>query len=343
MKKNILKNSNHIIPVIFFFRRSENYFYSIENVFNRVIECLPDWIASEKYYLKRKEKGIFNRFLTLKDVFLNKGFINHITGHVTYLVLVLPKKKTIVTFHDLESIDRKSRIKKWILTLIWIKLPAKKCKIITTISEHTKDKIVKVARIKPEKVKVIYDPLPDGLTFTPKEFSTTKPNILVVGTKKNKNLEGIVKALESVKCRLTVIGKLSIKQVELLKNSNLDYENLFDLPYSEIIDVYKRCDILCFPSFYEGFGLPIIEAQAIGRPVITSYYGAMKEIAGDAALFVDPMKTEQISEAIVTLIHDRRLRDSLIQKGLENINRFEPKVIAEQYADLYDKITADSC
>ncbi len=332
---------NRLIHVKFFLRHPYPCFHSIENVFKQIVDSLPGSITTEKYNLKKKEKGIFNRIFSLIDVYLNRGFINHITGHVTYIVLALPKNRTIVTFHDLESIDRRSKLKTWLLILFWVKIPAKKCKIITTISEHTRDEIIRITGVKPEKVKVIYDPLPNGLIYTPKEFCSAKPNILVVGTKINKNLEGVVAAVKGISCRLTIIGKLSEIQVKLLNDNSIEYKNLFNISYDTIIDTYKRCDILCFSSFYEGFGMPIIEAQAIGRPVITSNYGAMKEVADDAALFVDPAKVEQISKAIITLIYDRKLRDSLIQKGLENIKRFEAKVIAEQYAELYKRIAAD--
>ena len=104
---------------------------------------------------------------------------------------------------------------------------------------------------------------------------------------------------------------------------------------SKILDAYKRCDMLCFPSFYEGFGLPIIEAQAIGRPVITSNFGAMKEVAGDGALLVCPDNIDEIQQAIEQIIIDEELRKKLVEKGLNNVERYKAENVVERYVEVY--------
>ena len=88
---------------------------------------------------------------------------------------------------------------------------------------------------------------------------------------------------------------------------------------------------------YEGFGLPILEAQATGRPVITSNEASMPEVAGDAAILVNPYEVVEIKEAVEKIISDKKLREDLIKKGIENIKRFTPEKIAENYASLYRK------
>jgi glycosyltransferase involved in cell wall biosynthesis len=330
------------VQVKYFYRHPSPKYHSIENVFDLVSENLPKDIIPEKYTMKTPSKGLFNRIVSLFEAFLNRGDINHITGDISYLTLILSGKTTIVTFHDLESIERKSKVKTWLLKFFWIKLPARKAAVITTISEHTKNKLIEWTGVKSNKVKVIYNPLSPSFRFSPSEFNVKKPVILVAGTKSNKNLEGIVKAVKGLSCSLIILGKLSKIQQKTLDINGIEYRNMFNVSYDKVIDLYKSCDLLCFPSFYEGFGLPIIEAQAIGRPVITSNYGAMKEIAGDAAMFVDPNKTDQISDAINTLTNDREIRDNLIHKGLKNIRRFEAVEIARQYAELYkDCMRAD--
>lgn len=98
--------------------------------------------------------------------------------------------------------------------------------------------------------------------------------------------------------------------------------------------------MVVFASLYEGFGLPILEAQAMGRPVITSNFGAMKEAAGEGALFVDPYSVESIRAAILRIKNEPRLREELVRKGLENVERFRPVAIAERYAEIYRALKA---
>ena len=103
----------------------------------------------------------------------------------------------------------------------------------------------------------------------------------------------------------------------------------------ELVEAYRRCDLVVFASLYEGFGLPILEAQAMGRPVITSNFGAMREAAGDGALLVDPYSVEAIREAILRVKREPALREELIAKGLRNAERFRADVVAMKYAEIY--------
>jgi glycosyltransferase involved in cell wall biosynthesis len=103
----------------------------------------------------------------------------------------------------------------------------------------------------------------------------------------------------------------------------------------ELVEAYRRCDMVVFASLYEGFGLPILEAQAMGRPVITSNFGAMREAAGDGALLVDPYSVEAIREAVLRITREPALREDLIAKGRENAERFRAEAVAERYAEIY--------
>ena len=103
----------------------------------------------------------------------------------------------------------------------------------------------------------------------------------------------------------------------------------------ELVEAYRRCDMVVFASLYEGFGLPILEAQAMGRPVITSNFGAMREAAGDGALLVDPYSVEAIREAILRIKREPELREELVAKGLRNVERFRAEAVALKYAQIY--------
>jgi len=115
-------------------------------------------------------------------------------------------------------------------------------------------------------------------------------------------------------------------------------ENCFNLTYEEIIKCYEDCDILCFASTYEGFGMPIIEAQAVGRPVITSTVASMPEVAGEGAYLVDPYSVTSIKKGIEKVIYDTAYRNELIRTGKENIKRFEVGKIASQYLKIYEEL-----
>ena len=96
--------------------------------------------------------------------------------------------------------------------------------------------------------------------------------------------------------------------------------------------------MVVFASLYEGFGLPILEAQAMGRPVITSNFGAMREAAGDGALLVDPYSVGAIRAAILRLKNEPGLREELVRKGRENAEKYRGAAVAERYAEIYRRL-----
>ncbi|HSI89407.1 MAG TPA: glycosyltransferase, partial [Pyrinomonadaceae bacterium] len=141
-------------------------------------------------------------------------------------------------------------------------------------------------------------------------------------------------------CRLRIVGELSDDQAELLERSQVDYSNVTDLDSVGMHQEYRNADIVVFCSLFEGFGLPIIEAQAVGRPVITSAIEPMRDVARDGALLINPEDVAAIRDAVIRLIADGDLRESLIKKGIANAERFRLGRIAAQYAELYSEVTA---
>jgi len=326
------------INVVYFFRKPFAGYFSIEELFGFIKSALPESIESTSYYLKRHSKGLKQRLLSCIEVMDKQGDINHITGDVHFISFFMRKSRTVLTIHDLEVLKRLKGIQRFIIKLFWFTIPAQRVKYITVISGFTKQELLKVISIDPEKVVVIHNSISPDIKFTPKPFNSDKPNILHVGTAHNKNLERLIEAIDGLNVKLTVLGQLKDHHLELLRNHDIEYENYFSLPYSHVIKQYQEADIVSFVSLYEGFGLPIIEANAIGRPVITSDCTSMPEVAGNAALIVDPYDVHKIRQGIISIINDNALRNILIENGRINVERFKPSFIAGKYADLYLKM-----
>jgi glycosyltransferase involved in cell wall biosynthesis len=264
--------------------------------------------------------------------------INHITGDIHYISLFLPGFKTILTIHDIYSARRGGWLNRLVIRILWYYLPAWKVRYITVISKWSLEELGRIIPFARKKIRVIPNPVMIKDGPFPKEFNKSKPKILIVGTKSNKNLEGMLKACRKVRCSLSLLGELSEKQARLLEDYGLEYTNHFDIGYDRVVQLYKECDLLLFPSFEEGFGLPILEAQAVGRPVITSNITAMPDTAGEGACLVDPYDVNSIRDGLNKVIEDDSYRTELIKKGLENLKRFDPERIAGMYMDLYREV-----
>ena len=148
-------------------------------------------------------------------------------------------------------------------------------------------------------------------------------------------MERIIQACSGVECRLLIIGKLNEKQLALLDKERIKYTNKKNLTNKEVYECYVQADMLCFPSLYEGFGMPIIEAQATGRVVITSNIRPMSDVAGEGAFFVNPYSVDEIRNAIVSLSSNKKMREKLIDNGLKNCLDYTSEKIAHSYCELY--------
>ncbi|OQX82116.1 MAG: hypothetical protein B6D64_01005 [Bacteroidetes bacterium 4484_276] len=326
------------IDVVYFFRKPFTDYFSIEELFGFIQKSLPKEIKYSNYYMKKVSSGLLNRLYNIYDVISKQQQINHITGDVHYISFCIKKAKTVLTIHDLVPLSTSTGIKRAVLKLFWYTLPAKRVKYITVISEFTKRELLKEINIDPEKVIVIHDCLSPIIRFKPKDFNTQKPNILQMGTAHNKNLENVIPAIEGLNVKLTILGNLQDHHKELLKKHNIDFTNVFNLDYKDVVKQYENADLVTFASSYEGFGLPIIEANGIGRPIIAGNNTSMPEVAGDAAVLVDPDNVEEIRSSIIKIIKDEAFRNDLIEKGKQNVKRFMPGFIAQKYAELYERM-----
>jgi glycosyltransferase involved in cell wall biosynthesis len=268
----------------------------------------------------------------------HQGDVNHVTGDVHYLTLLLDPKRTVLTVHDLVMLGRLRGLVRLVFWFLWYWLPVRRSRAIVVISESTRAALLASVRCDPAKIRVIHNNVSDEFRPAPRAFNTACPRILQVGTAWNKNLDRAAEALAGISCRLVIIGPLSEEQLAMLQRYEIDHENHVGLSRAALVAQYGAADMLLFASTYEGFGLPIVEAQAVGRPVVTSNILSMPEVAGGGACLVDPFDVAGIRAGVQRIIDDPSYREGFVAKGYENVKRFGAAYVAKQYAALYREI-----
>lgn len=322
---------------ILYIYRSPQMGFSIEKVFRPIEKEMKKYndVESISFY-----KGNYNIISLIKNIFLVKKYLKkrrfdiiHITGSEHYLLPFLFKYKTIVTVHDLGFYtNHKRSIRRLWKKILWINT-LHYAKYVTFISEFSQKEALKLVQL--HKSSVIHNPISKDFQPFSKKFNSINPCILHIGTMPNKNLYNTIEALKGFPCKLRIIGKLSEEEKEHLQRNHINYSNAYNLSDQEIIQEYQQCDIVNFPSLYEGFGMPILESQSIGRVVITSNLSPMKDIANDSAVLVDPTNINSIREGYKKAI---KQYEKYIEKGFENVKRFQLEQITLKYNQIYHSL-----
>lgn len=322
---------------IVYFHRGIKKGYSINKVTQTVIRDIPNKI---EYFVPYSRASISEVLKNMLYIFKhrNKNGINHITGDIHYGIIPLMCCKTVLTVHDTVMIDYNeiSGLKKFIAKWLWFKLPLMLATKIVCISEATKKSLANYTSRK--DIIVIHDAIDPSFHYVEKSTTNECPNILIIGTKENKNVERTLTALTGINCKVTIIGKLSGTQLDVLSNNNIDYVNKCNLTDDEIFNEYCKADIISFVSLFEGFGMIIIEGNKVGRPVISSTIDVLKEVGGDSVYYVDPLDIRDINKGFTELINNVELRETLVKKGLKNVQRFEADYIRSKWLDVYKNI-----
>jgi glycosyltransferase involved in cell wall biosynthesis len=326
--------------VVLFHRKPTRHVFSIEQVFDLVRRRLPERFDPVVSVSSWPSTGLIPRLRSMLEARRRQGDVNHVVGDVHFLALTLDPARTVVTIHDCEFMERAGRVKRWIYLWLWLRLPVRRSRIVVVPTGAVREDLERYVRFDPKKLRVIADPVAPIFSPTPRPFRQEQPVILQVGTRRNKNLERVAEALEGTPCRLVVLGPLSDEQCRLLARCRVQYETLVDLTEEEVAGCYRDCDLVVFASTKEGFGLPIVEAQASGRPVVAGNRPPLPDVAGGAACLVDPFDVASIRGGILRVIEDAAFRDGLVREGLKNVARFDPTTIAEAYAAVYDEILA---
>lgn len=230
---------------------------------------------------------------------------------------------------------------------------------IITVSEASKRDILQYFRVPPEKIEVIYNGIDERYWTAPCEeeiervrfrYQLNDPFILYAGNiKPHKNLERLIDAYHLLhrqgfdQLKLLIIGD-EISKYATLRRAVHRYKLhkhvrfLGFVPDQTLAALYRLAAVFVFPSLYEGFGLPPLEAMASGTPVVTSNVSSLPEVAGDAALLIDPYDAEAIAGAIRLVLTDERLRDDLRARGLARARLFSWANAVERICAIYDEV-----
>ncbi|RKD87719.1 glycosyltransferase family 4 protein [Mangrovibacterium diazotrophicum] len=323
------------MKVTFFFRPKMRGVHSIETLFGNLFNQFPRDIEKEVYICTHKWKR-FHSYLKARKY---QGEVNHITGDIHQIALFLNRGKTILTIHDIGRWERDLKgWKKRLFKLLWLDLPLRSATIVTTISEFTKSKLVQECGIAADKIRVIHNPATIDFNYAPGAFNAESPTILQIGSGAQKNLNRLIEAVKGTPFRLLLIRRPDAAIEFKLQSLNIPYEWHSNLSRQEVYECYKKCDLIFFASEYEGFGVPILEANAVGRPVVTSNLASMPEVAGKSAILVNPYDVQEIRDALFKLKEKEQYRVQLIQEGIENLKRFSPEKTAQAYYELYQEI-----
>ncbi len=264
------------------------------------------------------------------------------------------KVPAVVTIHDLifirfpefyKTIDRKIYYSK-------VKYACKSAKKIIAISQQTKDDIIRFFNINPNKIEVIHQSVspvffkPKNTTTLLSKYNLSERFILSVGTHEpRKNQLSILKAIHSEKpdIQLVIVGKTTSytkKLTRFITENKMENQVKFlnNISENDLAGLYHLASLSIYISFFEGFGLPVIESMAAACPVITSNVSCLPETAGGAAILCSPNNFNELGIQIKTLLENNDLRNDLIQKGIERARLFHPEFFAEKMISLYTGI-----
>ena len=262
----------------------------------------------------------------------------------------------IVTIHDIIPHVFPQKYLNNILERIYyetaIRVSIKRAQKIITISEFSKQELIRHYRVKPEKIAITllaynkaFRKIHEGSLLKPvqEKYNIHDKYLLAIGgSEYRKNMQRLIHVYQkhfSHAYKLIVIGgKWRDTDLPGKYASDINIRFLTNIPEEDLIAIYNMAEVFVFPSFYEGFGIPVLEGMACGVPVVTSNVSSMPEVGGDAAIYFDPYNEDDMAEKIGRVLQDELLRKTMIAKGLEKVKEYSWEKCAEETLQVYREV-----
>ena len=324
---------------------------------------LPDYGWLKESNVELYQFKYPNNLLFTSSIFLNRPFIDKMVGGADifffphfFLSSLSPGCKRVTTFHDLSYLyfpeHLTFRKKIWHNFQMNPKWQAKFSDKIISVSESTKNDLISFYKIDPARIEVIYSGLTkyDGQTdiidFKRKKKLPDRFILFLGKLEPRKNVLGVIKAFKKLKSNLkysdmglVIAGTRGWLYRDLIKETECDDSITFtgQLSDEERFLYYHVAEIFVYPSFFEGFGFPPLEAMSCGTPVITSRNSSLPEVIGDAAILADPYDAAELELWITKLLGAKKLCNLLVQKGLKQASKFKWKDAATKTLEVIRK------
>ena len=315
---------------------------------SNIITLHPSGIWQNKVLQSAWRSFRLNNSLKKNDIDIYHGLSNELPFSLGN------KIKYLVTIHDLLFL-RYPELYKKVDASIYLTKVKYACKLATTIiaiSKQTRLDLIEYLNIAPSKIEIIYQGCHSIFKQTINQFerdkvisehALPKEYILSVGTlEKRKNTLAILKAVKqaNIDFPVVLIGKKTVyqKELETYIEKNKMKRQVFILNKVSIFElsaIYQSATLFVYPSIFEGFGIPNIEAQHSGLPVITSLGSCMQDSAGDHSMYFDPKDIDELGDRIKKVLSDKALQTEMIRKGLSFVRKFEPNEIAKDLMNVY--------
>ena len=314
-----------------------------------IIERLPE---NKK---DRKLSSLWRLFSVCSQIKKDKVELFHgLSGEIP-IGLNKTEVKIVVTIHDLifmrypnlySFFDRKINYYKF-------KYAANKADLVIAISEQTKTDIITYLNINPDKIKVIYqgcapvfkeEITSEFIELTREKYNLPLNFVLNVGTiEKRKNVLSIIKAIKEIDTKLVVIGKKTAYFTEIntyILGNNLQNKVIFleNVELKELAAIYRMATVFIYPSVFEGFGIPIIEALYSKTPVISSKGGCFLEAGGENSIYINALKPEELRHELINLLENSEKREAMKNSGLQFVQKFNDENVAKNWIETYNEV-----
>jgi glycosyltransferase involved in cell wall biosynthesis len=325
-----------MVSVTYYNRKPRKTGFSIEGIFELVKNSLRNDIDIHDYNYDVN----LSRWGNIRKARTYARDVNHITGDIHFIAIGLKKFKTVLTIHDFGHYENMSDPwRRLMFKWFWYILPLRNCDIVTVVSNFTRNKLIDHLHFPEERIRLVHNPIKPVFKFAgTKARGHDRLRVLQIGSGKHKNLSNLIAAVNGLDVHIDIVGWPTDDEIAQMNAQKTSYTLFNSLTDEGVYERYKACDLLYFASYHEGFGMPIIEAQCIGRPVITSNIGAMKEVAKDSALLVDPYQPDDIRHALIQLRDHATLYEQMVAAGIENSKGFEGDKIARDYLKIYNEL-----